>query len=281
MSYINLTYTGADTNNGIQTVPSKSLGGFPSSSLIAFKRNENLFDSESYLKNSQDLEQYRVINMEFTNKLTNVKIGILKVNDLGRFKMQLGAIMISNNMYELLFDEFTPPEYVDFNDEQYMSSSSDVQKMFLLGDIIDANTKIGLFLKRTLVKKSSNVLDMADNLCQSEGSYYDNMNNDGFDLIIKYDFSIDLFYGNVQGNIVINPDSYGSIHDFRPFNVLGQQMIQVHSITEFVNLWNSDVNNVVIGTLSYNETSGLFSMDYNDDVEQLTGIWVAVDINPA
>lgn len=182
---IQLFYTNAEQPNSSQENPSKSIGGYVSSTQVKNDELENLFGSVSQEREFRRNIEYRLLALKnlHTQSIENIKL-IIGLTGNGESKFYLASSLPVDNTceekeFELLTSKYSKPSSVDS-----FLEIQDQQEVELTGVELESGEVVGFWLSREYIKEEVN-LD-CDNLNEdmSTGVITDNK-------IVKLNLTID------------------------------------------------------------------------------------------
>lgn len=164
-----LFYTGAIQNGAIQEDPSKSLGGWVSSSPIQNNVFDNLFGKIDYSQIKNDLKPIRVIAFQNTSTtpIASLRVWVEHLpTTFSTYKIGLVLNSIDPNCnfsyFEQIRNQFGEPFYCELHDVEGEQNAISIEN-------IPAGQFVGIFVQRNLI--SENNPDM-NGIAKSCDDYY-------------------------------------------------------------------------------------------------------------
>lgn len=165
-----LFYTGAVQNGAIQEDPSKSLGGWISSSQIQNNVFDNLFGKIDYNQVKNDLKPIRVIAFHNSSTTPIAKLRVWVEHESTSFATyKIGLVLNSIDptcnlpYFEQIRNQFGEPFYCELKDVE-----NEVNSVFI--DNVPAGQYVGIFVQRNLIDVNNPDMGGAKKSCDD---FYD------------------------------------------------------------------------------------------------------------
>jgi hypothetical protein len=137
-----ILFTGAAKHWGVQTDPSKSLGGYVSSSLVPNGALNNLFPAINKDDVVRDLKKTRLIVLKTSLQMTNVRIWTESAMFATNYIACVQPAMVNNEpVFEQVPNEFSIPY------QAVLVAAEGEDNYINVGDVA-ANTYIGIWIRR-------------------------------------------------------------------------------------------------------------------------------------
>lgn len=158
-----LFYTGASKTDAAQAEPSKSIGGFVSSTMVPSGLENSLFSNASQTQMREGGSEYVLVSLKNTSgaDVTLIKV-YYEQTDMNLYTIEMGLILpaidkCGDPVYEKTMNSNASPIGVTFTDNITVANAIDVASL-------EADAHIGVWVKRTINPAAAETFLECDNL---------------------------------------------------------------------------------------------------------------------